>query len=153
MIILVVRGLALLRLFSSVFFWLIHVLWSFSIFILTYSSNFLYSKLSGVQYKVYIQYQSDVKAKLDIVHFQCNWFSGWSIPNTNLFKLHINTFNCLNMLFNSLIYSLALLQYFVVFQSLLVLFIYLLIYFSILQKYLLNILALFYFGFSILNCS
>ena len=37
--------------------------------------------LSGVQYEVHIQYQPDVKAKLDIVHFQHNWFSGWSVSN------------------------------------------------------------------------
>ena len=37
--------------------------------------------LSGVQYEVHIQYQPDVKAKLDIAHFQHNWFSGWSVPN------------------------------------------------------------------------
>ena len=37
--------------------------------------------LSGVQYEVHIQYQPDVKAKLDIVHFQCNQFSGQSVPN------------------------------------------------------------------------
>jgi len=28
--------------------------------------------LSGVQYEVYIQYQPDIKAKLDIMHFECN---------------------------------------------------------------------------------
>ena len=38
--------------------------------------------LSEVQYKVYIQYQPDVKAKLDIAHFQHNQFSSWSIPNS-----------------------------------------------------------------------
>ena len=42
---------------------------------------FLLTILSEVQYEVHIQYQSDVKAKLDIAHFQHNWFSGWSIPN------------------------------------------------------------------------
>ena len=31
----------------------------------------------------YLQYQPDVKAKLDIVHFQCNWFSGQSVSNKN----------------------------------------------------------------------
>ena len=40
--------------------------------------------MSGVQYEVHIQYQPDVKAKLDIVHFQHNQFSGWSVPNTYL---------------------------------------------------------------------
>ena len=41
----------------------------------------LCSLLSGVQYEVHIQYQPDVKAKLDIAHFQRNWFSGWSVPD------------------------------------------------------------------------
>ena len=37
--------------------------------------------ISGVQYEVHIQYQPDIKAKLDIAHFQHNWFSGWSVSN------------------------------------------------------------------------
>ena len=45
--------------------------------------------LSGVQYEVYIQYQPDVKAKLDIVHFQHNWFSGWSVPNIYYIRYNI----------------------------------------------------------------
>ena len=40
--------------------------------------------MSGVQYEVYIQYQPDIKAKLDIVYFQCNQFSGWSVFNSIL---------------------------------------------------------------------
>ena len=53
----------------------------------------------------------------------------------------------------SFIHSLALLQHSVVFQSLLVSFTHLLICLPILWKYLLNTLALFYFGFFILNYS
>ena len=49
----------------------------------------------------------------------------------DLFKLYINTFNYLDILFSSILYT-SLLQHLVVFQSLLVLFIYLLNYLSIL---------------------
>ena len=44
----------------------------------------------GVQYEVHIQYQPDVKAKLDIAYFQCNWFSGWSVPNKQ-YVFHYNS--------------------------------------------------------------
>ena len=42
--------------------------------------------MSGVQYEVHIQHQPDVKAKLDIVYFQCNQFSGWSVSNRSARK-------------------------------------------------------------------
>ena len=41
-----------------------------------------------VQYEVHIQYQPD--AKLDIAHFQHNWFSGWSVPNKQ-YVFHYNS--------------------------------------------------------------
>ena len=70
----------------------------------------------------------------------------------NPFKLYTNTSNYLDILFNSFFqYSLALLQYSVVFQSLLVLSTHLLICFPTLQKYLLSTLASFYFSLFILN--
>ena len=53
----------------------------------------------------------------------------------------------------SFMHSLSLLQHSIVFQSFLVLSVYSLICFSILQKHLLNILAFFYFSFFILNYS
>ena len=48
--------------------------------------------LSGLQYEVYIQYQLDVKTKLDIAYFQHNWFMGWSVPNKSALEPHI--INC-----------------------------------------------------------
>ena len=53
----------------------------FGEYVLNVIGHLVDRQVSGVQYEVYIQYQPDVKAKLDIVHFQCNWFSGQSIPN------------------------------------------------------------------------
>ena len=49
--------------------------------------------LSGVQYEVHIWYQPDVKAKLDIAHFEHNWFSGWFIPNNgHIIMYHIEEY-------------------------------------------------------------
>ena len=51
-------------------------------YLFLFSFLILFSRLmSGVQYKVHIQNQPDVKAKLDIAYFQHNWFSGQSISN------------------------------------------------------------------------
>ena len=47
----------------------------------------LKGRLSGVQYEVHIQYQPDVKAKLDIAHFQHNQFNGWSVPNRDNIRI------------------------------------------------------------------
>ena len=59
----------------------------------------------GVQYEVHIQYQPDVKAKLDIVHSQHNWFSGWSVPNIVV----VTTFYLIYIAFyTTLIYTLEL---------------------------------------------
>ena len=52
-----------------------------------YKNCWKWGYMSGIQYKVYIQYQPDVKAKLDIVHFQYNWFSDWFVSNNTLSSL------------------------------------------------------------------